>query len=337
MSRLSLRDSIILITLILLTFGLSFGISQYTAKKEIESICEHKLKQDLSYMLTYIDKELSQAELSAKTLASALFEDEDVLPDSNKVWSKMDRFLEVNPNISSVMVGFEDRVYPEYANDNGYGQIAVSSAKGNKHYLLQDIEDFRNFDWYSVALHSVSRRWCRPYFSPSGQYPISTYSTPIYNKRKHLMGVLGVSLRLSRFDSIMNNLKPFPNAVYTVVLNHNLTYIMHPIKDYTLNMDMKSELEALGEKVSDNFLSELGARHAGKEHVVWEGKEKTIYYAPVDKAECSVLLIIEDKTMYESIAPQQKMRVLFSAIGLGIIVIYLLLLVRHRRKKNPKK
>lgn len=333
MSRLSLRDSITIILLILLTFALSFGTAQYSARKEIGSICDHKVQQDLNYMLTYIDRELGEAEQAAKTFCTAVFDRGQSMPDTTHLFRLQQNFLEVNPNISSIAVGFDDSVFPEYG-DKGYGQIVVNRPTGFTRMRLSNDPDFRTLDWYTLAIYRDERRWCKPFYAPHTNYAVTSYSVPIYSQQDHLLGVVAVSIRLSHLDSLLNEMHPFEGAVYSAVLNSDLTYILHPIQDLVLNATLKSEYEMVGEELSDDFLSRLGGRESGKEHVVWEGRKKTVYYAPVKRSGCSVLLTVDDEMMFRSIAPNQKYRIIFSAIGLLITFGYLMVLVyrsRHRK------
>lgn len=335
MSRLSLRDSITIILLILITFGLSFGSAQYTARKEIQSICDHKTEQDLNYMLTSIDKELGMAEQAAKTFCAVVFSPGKPVPDSTTLYKLQEQFMMSNPNVSSIIINFESRVFPQYCADS-YAQMVRSSDHGLEHRTFIDSPSLRNLDWYSIAVHKDERRWCKPFIPEMGITPVTSYSHPIYSDHNHIVGVVGVSLRLSRLDSILNVLKPFPDAVYTVVLNRDLTYIVHPIKDMVLNMNLKQEHEALGDPLSDEFLTRLGDRQRGKEKVVWEGRKKTVYYAPIDRAECSALLSIDDETTFHAIAPNQKYRIILSSIGLLITFAYLMVLVRRNRSLKQR-
>lgn len=335
MGKLSLRDSINIIILVLLTFGMSFGVSQYTAKKEIMNICDNKATQDLNYMLKFIDKELSQAEQAAKTFSAAVFERTDAIPDSAQLFALQEHFLEVNPNISSILIGYEERAYPDYVTSkNGYGLMTVSTPNGPQQYQLDDNTEFRKHDWYSIAIHKAQRRWSKPFISPTTLAPITTYSQPIYTKHGHLLGVIGINLKLSRLDSLMNCVKPYPNARYTALLNNDLTYILHPVKDFVLNMDLRTEHESVGDVIDDQLLIKLGSRQSGKEHVHWDGRDQTIYYAPVEKAECSVMLILDDETTRKFVAPNIALRVILSSVGLLLIIIYLLLLVRKGKKQT---
>lgn len=340
-SKLSLRGSISIVVLIVILFGILFGINQQSVSNEIDVICEAKSTQDLDYMMTYIDKELSQAEQATKTLAASVFKGGDYVPSTEEIFEFQELFLKANPNLSSVMVGFEPRVIEESKGKNISGQLVVNNEGGGMlHYQLDSmpgISDFRTLDWYNIAIHRELRRWCKPFLSPIGRYAISSYSVPLYNRHKHLVGVVGVNMRISRFDSILTSLKPYPNAIPAVVLNQDLTYILHPIKDFVLNMTLKSELESIGEEASDEFLTQLAARKTGKETVTWSGRKQTIYYAPVEKAECSVMLTIDDKTARQAIDPEAGYRKKISLGGLAILTLYLCFLyIRGRRKQNKE-
>lgn len=315
----------------ILTFVISFGTAQYTAKQEIEDICETKAKQDLNYMLCYIDKELGQAEQAAKTFAATLFENGKYIPDSVELKKKQRLLLEQNPNLSSVIVGYEDRVTDKNGEPTGSGLLSLRKDTALISIPLGKEPDFHKFDWYNIAIHQTGRRWCRPMFSPTGQYAITTYSSPLYNNHDHLVGVIGVSLRLSRLDSILTSLKPYPNAVPSAVLNKDLTYIMHPIKDFVLNMSLQAELETIKETIDDELLTELGARKAGKKKVNWDGKDQTLYFAPVERAECSVMLLVDNNTARQSIAPNARYRIIASLTGLILLLVYISILAIKRK------
>lgn len=327
MTKLSISNGITILLLCTLIFGVSFGITQYNEAREISTIVDGKTEGDLDYILQGINLELGQAEQVAKTFAAAVFRNGTSIPCPEDIYQHEEMFLAANPSISSIQVGFEDRVFPQYADSGGFGPIVVRTPAGLSRMQLNKLPNFRQFDWYNIAIHKAERRWCRPFFSPSGHYAIATYSVPLFNENKHLVGVVGINIRLSRIDSIVSTLKPYPNAVPAILLNSDLTYIQHPIKDFVLNMNLKDELEALGEVASDEFLSNLGNRKRGHDDVSWGGENLCVYYAPVDKAECSVLLSIDPETVRRTIAPYYSYRLWLMCGGLLILALYLIVLM----------
>lgn len=337
MRKLSRVEGIALHILILSIFLGLFLFARDKAKAEIDSVCEHKAEQDLHIMLTYFDKELSQAEQAAKTFAATVFENGHHVPDSSEIYRQEKLFLEANPNLSSIAIGFEPRVVDRSFPGGSGGMITLQTKDGPVGHPMKLDPDFRSLDWYNVAIHRECRLWCRPYWSPTSHNPITTYSVPLYSEHHHLVGVIGISMNLSRFDSISAILKPYPNAIPAALLNRDLTFLMHPIKDYPLNMDLKSDLAAIGEEPSDELLVGLGSRQRGKLKVNWNKREQTVFYAPVEKAECSVMLVIDDETARNGIASNYVLRAIGLSLGAALSVVffvYLMLTKDWKRKRQ---
>lgn len=334
MSKLSFRSNLIIFLICSFIFFGTHAIAILLSEDQMTEACREKAEKDLDYLLSTFDVELSRAQEAANAFASLVFENGEQVLSEEVIYRRMESFLKTNTIITGIAAGFEDDIYPQYANDSTYGFIPLirnQKKEGLVRYQMGEVRDVRHEnDWYSFAFEHDMRVWSRPWMSEDKDM-ITTYSIPLHKDGRKI-GVFAVDLSLEHLDEVAHNTRPTPDATVTVMLSTDLTYIIHPNPSYVLTETMPSACKKLGIPASDELFENVKARKRGKEIVSWGKHSSYMVYAPVEKARCVAMVDIPLQTVYEPAKMVMWTMIISSCVGLMILALFLW--VRNEYSEN---
>ena len=333
MSKLTIKNSLVILLVCVLVFAGSFGSALYFAHEDIVQTCNNKAESDLERVLVAFDKELSQAQQSLATFNATVLENGERIPEQDELYRQMEMFLKSNPNLSGIVAGFEDAVFPAYAGKNGFIPLVRHQGDSLVHYQVGETRDVRTInDWYSIPRQYDISIWCRPFLSEEGDL-IPCYSMPLHNKQGDIIGVVAVDLSMSHIIELITRIKPTPDATVTIMLTTDLTYMIHPNQAYVMKESLPSTFRQLGIDAPEQLFEDIKAQKSGHELLSWGAHSSYVYYAPVEKARCAAMIDMPRQTV---LAPLQAIfyNMLFCAcFGLVVLIIFLITHTRFRISK----
>lgn len=209
-------------------FSVVFGTNLYLARQEAVHEAEAKTQQAADYIQTYVDGELQRVEDVAYTLLSSKFANTSrtadgeafvvidperfLLPTEEEIFRLLEQFLDANPQLSGVAVGFENNVFP--VNSGPYGTACyVTNVSGTKERLyLGKIHDFHDKVWYREAARTNRPYWSNPFLETSMQRVVSCFSVPLYGFDNRLVGVLALDMDTESFRAKCREAAPIPGS-----------------------------------------------------------------------------------------------------------------------------
>lgn len=230
-----------------LVFGLVFGSVFYLARREAVREVEARTEQSANSVLSYVDGELQRVEDVAYTLLSSKFAstrrtvDGEAfvtidptrfrLPDEEEIFCLLEQFLDANPHLSGVAVGFEDYVYP--VNSGPYGTAAyVTNVSGHKQRLyLGKMHDFHTKVWYRDAAQSDKPCWSLPFQETSIGRVVCSFSVPLHGYGNRLVGVLALDIDTELFRAKCHEVTPIKGA--SVVIDELQAFDTTTVVPYT--------------------------------------------------------------------------------------------------------
>ena len=160
----------------------------------------------------------------------------------------------------------------------------------------------------------------------TGSVHISRYFKP--EEDKSIIGIVAVDLSMSRIIDLIGKIKPTPDATVTMMLTTDLTYMIHPNQSYIMKKSMTDAYRELGISISSDLVQNIKDRKQGKELLSWGAHSSYVYYAPVEKARCAVMIDIPQQTV---MAPLKDIfyRMLI-CVGVGLVVLIGFLISRTK-------
>lgn len=257
--------------------------------------CDELTVRDIDKIKLHIDMELSSAQEALNAFSMAVFQNGlDISRSEEEIYEQMERFLGNTPMLSGIVAGFEDSVFPEYADKLGFGPLIRNQGDSLVRYQVGEIRDFRKTkEWYSECMAQGKARWSAPFFSEEGDIIID-YSIPLKDAQGEVVGVVAADLSISHLRQLIEDIKPYPSSI-VMIMQEDLTFVIHPDKGYPMHKSLPVYLKEREIAIDSTLLNALHVGDVGKMVLAPKGEELFLYYDVIDKA--GYRLLIESKSM----------------------------------------
>lgn len=303
--KVALNLTLIIMLIGGITMTLGFGSCLYLARQEVARETNYKVDQDLSYIQAFVDGELNRVEDVAYTLVSTKFgktvrnevgEGYVVIdpatyhiPSEEECFMLLDQFLDANPGICGVAIGFEDFVYPNTKDEYGFAAYATNVSGEIENLRLGNIHDFRKKEWYEKAAALDKPYWSKPFRETSRQKVVTCFSLPLHGLDNRLVGVIALDIDTELFRKKCAEVSPFPKAEVSMV-DRDFCFVAHP--DTTFLLKAVSEVGVYDDYLSDDSMKGNMLKHKSGSGLVNEGTEREamFYYAPIQRTGWTVAI-----------------------------------------------
>ena len=232
-----------------LVYTLGFGICMYLARKEVVKESREKADLAIRYVQKHVDGQLQRVEDVAYTILSATFAgthrdadgntfvaidpDRFKLPTEEEVFCQLEQFLDANPHLCGMAIGFEDFVYPDTKGEYGFAAYVTNVSGHNERLSLGEIHDYRTKEWYSICKQTNKPYWSRPFRETSRGNVVTCFSVPLHGYQNRIVGVLALDINTESFRTECAKAAPFPNAEVAIA-DREFRFVSHPDTSFIL-------------------------------------------------------------------------------------------------------
>lgn len=341
LNKMILNMTFIVIVMCGLIFAAAFGTTIFLAGNEISKVSEESVKREICHIQDYVDDYLLRVEDAAYGLCSWSFgntvrnSDGDAyvsidpvtfkLPTVDDCYHMMKQFMEANPQINAVTVGFEKFVYPKASGQFGFAPYMRRMKDGSMMmYDLGEYIDYTEQGWYKNSKVEDRSIWCDPFREPVTDAVITAFSVPLHGYEGRIVGVLIVSVTTDTFREKCLAATPYANAEVTIV-DRNFKFMVHPNPDYLLKpvSEVEEYMNVVGE--DDSMKVKMLAHESGSSVITKENNQKSFFfYAPIKRAGWMVSIECPEK---EVLGAMETMKKAMRMIGLISVILLLVCLV----------
>lgn len=324
-------------------YTLGFGICLYLARKEITRETTLKVQRDMDYVHAYIDGQLQRIEDATYSLASRNFgktiRNEDGTasvqidpehfrqPTAEECYTIMEQFMEANPMVCGIAVGFEDFVYPNATGSYGFAPYMTRLSGKYVKMDLGQMKDYRSNEWYREPASRNKGFWANPFRESSGHI-ITCYSVPLHGFGGRLVGVLAVDLDTQMFSRKCEEIAPYAGSVVTLV-DRKFNIIFHP--DTSCISKNVADIKRYSEFRADDSL-EVKLRNGEAGHFsVNEGTdhEALFYFSPVERTGWMISVECPKREVFGEVDRMKRDTTFIAVCSILIMIICLLFFVRR--------
>lgn len=342
---LDLSLAIILVGSIVLTLG--FGSTIMIARHEVEIETDKNINQSMNLIRTYVDDQLQRVEDVSYTLLGSSFgsttrnnageafvtinQNRFNIPTEEEVFNLLEQFLNSNPHICGVAIGFEPFLYTDTKGEYGFSAYVTNVSGQIEQLRLGEIHDFRQKEWYKEAAALNRPYWSRPFRETSQGKVVACYSVPLHGIGNRLIGVLALDIDTELFRSKCNAISTFPNASVSLV-DSEFRFISHPNESFILKTI--SETGTYDNYIADDSMRVKMLNHQEGKYLVNKGRndEAMFYFAPIERTGWTLSIEVPSSDIYSGV---KKMKRETRIIGIfSIIFMLLCFLLLFRRMKS---
>lgn len=289
---LPLKISLSIFFFAVLVFILINGILLSNSLHHFHNTAMDNASEALSTSLARAERFLKSVETS--TDAAALMAEDCFIPDSLLSLSR--RIVEVNSFVSGCSISAQPDVFP----DRGRHFSAYSVRKGKEIVtVVEDSYEYFYYPWYSIAANSGQAGWTDPFEdnnegSLSADHTIASYSRPLYDKNKQLLGVISTDLSLPEFSKALSSVKPYRHS-YLILVGHDGRYYVHPDSTKIVSGTIFDQTGIRNSKDRLTLAYEMTTGRSGKMHADIDGVRYLICYKPVSGTDWNAALISPER------------------------------------------
>lgn len=308
-----------------IVFALGFGLNLHLVKGEVQKWSDRQADLAIANIRSYVDGQLRGVEDVAYTFAGdqlgysarpddgvAITElDPDVFgdPTEDEMFIELENFLDCNPQICGIAVGFEPGISSWEVGPYGTACYVTNVSGSNERLRLGQINDYRNKEWYSKAFETGSPYWSLPFRETSRGKVVTCFSLPIKNKSYETIGVLALDINTEAFRVKCIETAPFPGAEMSLIDRQN-RFLSH--RDTSLILTPAAAVERYAAVCAED-VSEL---NQGEETI--EKGNVIFYLAQIRRNGWKVCAEFDRDAVYGSV---NKMRQMTRAIALLSLLI----------------
>ena len=244
-----------------------------------------------------------------------------VHPDS--LWSLARRIVDCNSFVSGTAIALVEDYFPQkgrlfspYAFRNG--DRIDTLQLGRESYAYPGKE------WFSKPLETGEGYWSEPYFDTGGgEMLMTTYSLPVTDMQGRVAAILTADISLDWFTDLVGSIPEYPHA-FSALISRTGQLMVCPAPALVMKKTVQEVAADLADStaVRDIALAML-AGERGSRQVLYNGEKEYVFYAPIDRANWSMAIVIPHKEIYGDVQRVALIVILLQVLGI-LVMSYIL-------------
>lgn len=345
------------LTLIVLLVGgviytLGFGICLYLAREEVTKESTEKVDLAITCIQEHVDGQLQRVEDVAYTLLSSTFgntsRDADgngfvtidptrfKLPTEEEVFTLLEQFLNSNPHICGIAVGFEDFIYPDTKGEYGFAAYVTNVSGHCERLRLGEMHDFHKKEWYANAAATNKPYWSRPFRETSMGKVVSCFSLPLHGYGDRIVGVLALDINTDSFREECARTAPFPNAEVAIA-DREFRFVSHPDTSFILRTihetGVYDDYEADDSMRIKMMNGESGQYtvNAGTDH------EAFFSFAPIERTGWTISIESPKDDLYGGVERMKRDTTFIAVVSIILMIVCFIIFFRRLQQVTMSK
>ena len=248
-------------------------------------------------------------------------------PDS--LWSLVSRIVDCNPYLYGCAIATVEDYYP----DKGRLYAPYAFRRKDRIATIQlgrEDYEYPEKEWYVKPLELNDGYWSEPYYDTGGgEMLMTTYSYPITDMKGRVAAVLTADISLDWLTDLVGTLQVYPEA-FSALVSRTGTLMVCPAPAFVMQKTVQEVAATMADSttVRDVSLAML-AGEEGNRQVTYKGEKHYVFYAPIDRADWSMCIVVPHKEIYGDVQ-----RVGLQVILLQILGILLMSYILYAAVKN---
>ena len=327
--RKSLLQAIAMIIVALATLEVTSLLQYYYSRKSILEEATKSAQNQLETTNLLINDVMVEVETAVRNNVEVYRRVISTMPDS--LWIVNRRMVENNEVISGSTIAFTENYFPEkgrlfapYA--FRFGDRIDTTRLGTEAY------NYPVKEWYTQPIEKKGGHWSEPYYDEGGgEMVMTTYSVPVIDEKGVLAAVLTADVSLEWLTDKVGTIPEHPGA-YSILASRTGHLMVYPspalVMNYTIQELAESSEDASVTEVAQAMLSgEKGSRLIKNK----DGR-KYVFYAPIDRADWSMAIVIPYKEIYADVFKVGLLVILLQLLGILLMGYILHAAIRSQKR-----
>ena len=326
------RLSIYVLSFTLIVFTTIMILFYNLSQKKVTDFAVERTHGLLSNIATQISSQLMTVET---TMSQSTWIIEKYLNQPDSLQNIIATVVQNNPLIVGSGVAF----VPDYFKDRGkYFMPYASFHNGKDGEITRQVLGSQNYDypcmdWYLIPKLLKRDYWSEPYYDDGGgNFIMSTYSKPLYDKQGEVYAIFTANISLSLFTDTISQLKPYESS-HTYLLSRNGSFLTHADRAKIMNETIFSDAAENQNPYQEQIGHEMLAGKTGTLRYDNNGTDSYAFYTNIPNTGWSVCTVCPSQIILKEL--DSTSRGLVYTFLAGILVLFLIVYSIIRRLTRP--
>ena len=298
------------------TFLIQYFFSRQTLYEDATRQAEEELEATNLQIIDVLDQVETAVRNNVWPVRKTL-----AVPDS--LWPLSRRIVECNPAVFGSAIALKENYYP----DKGRLFATYCYRSGTQIdtiHLGKQSYGYPEKEWFSKPQEVNGGYWSEPYYDfGGGELLMTTYSIPVTDNQGEVAAVLTGDISLDWLTDMVGNVEGYPRA-FSVLISRTGQLMVCPAPAFVMKATVQEVAAMLEDSsaVRDVSLAML-AGERGNRQVIYDGEKHYVFYAPIDRANWSMAIVIPQAEIYGEVQRVGLLVILLQVLGL-LLMSYIL-------------
>jgi len=190
--------------------------------------------------------------------------------------------------------------------------------------------------WYDEVKKSKEPVWSEPYFDKGGgDVYMSTYSLPVFDLRKHFLGVVTADVELNTLSKKIQQLAK-KKKEFIFLVSKNGFLLSHPNQNFNLKKSIFSYADHISSPALKKAATDMAQGISGIYSVNMPDGKYTLYTMYIAQTSWSIGIFMKDSVLFKPLETL-KTYMLFIMMADIVLILIMVLIVSNQLKKNVAK
>ena len=323
------RMSICVLSFTLVVFTVIITLFYTYSREKVTDFAIKDTHGQLQNMATKIGDLLQTVET---TVAQSCWMVEENLSEPDSLFRIITAVAENNDLIVSSGIAFE----PDYYKEKGkyfMPYVSLMNGKTECTVLGSSSYDYPCMDWYLIPKLLKQKYWSEPYYDQGGgNFIMTTFSMPLYDKAGEVYAIFTANISLSQFTDMVSQLKPYDSS-FTFLLSRNGSYLTNPDRDKIMNETILTDALASRNPEKEQIGREMLASYTGTALIKLDGKPVYTFYTSIPHIGWSVGNVCPPNIILKELDTISKNIIIVSLASM--LILFFIVYIIIRRLVNP--
>ena len=304
-------------------------LQYYFSRKSIYEEATRRAEGQLQTTNLEITDVLDQVET---TVRNNVWPVRKTLANPDSLWSLARRIVDCNSFVSGTAIALVEDYFPQkgrlfspYAYRNGDRIDTLQLGK--------ESYDYPEKEWFFKPLETGEGYWSEPYYDTGGgEMLMTTYSLPVTDMQGRVAAILTADISLDWFTDLVGSIPEYPHA-FSALISRTGQLMVCPAPALVMKKTVQEVAADLADStaVRDIALAML-AGERGNRQVLYDGEKEYVFYAPIDRANWSMAIVIPHKEIYGDVQRVALWVILLQVLGILVMSYILYTAVKNQMR-----
>ncbi len=200
-------------------------------------------------------------------------------------------------------------------------------------WLMPPQYDYLHYAWYYKVKQTLKPSWSEPYFDKGGgEVYMSTYSYPVFDLKKHFLGVVTADVELNTLSREIQQLAKNKSG-HIFLVSKTGFLLSHPNQRFNLKQTIFKYANYIGSKELKKAAHDMVNGKSGVYSIYLPDGKYTLYTMYIKQTDWSIGILLKNSTLFKPLK-QLKTNLLFITAAGILLILIMVTIVSNQLKKN---